>query len=34
MLDTKEAVLKGGENGAAVKPGDVEHSLLMTGGFL
>ncbi len=29
-LDTKEATLKGGENGPAVKPGDLEHSLMLT----
>ncbi len=28
-LDTKEATLKGGENGPAVKPGDLEGSLLL-----
>ncbi len=29
-LDTKDATLKGGENGPAVKPGDLKGSLLLT----
>ncbi len=30
LLDTREATLKGGENGPAVKPGDLAKSLLIT----
>lgn len=29
LLDTREGLLKGGDTGPAIKPGDVEHSLLI-----